>query len=158
MTMMQLLNRLWEAGELDEHPAAWFKTPKPKEELYDLEQDPYELNNLADQTALQDTLIFLRNRLDKWIVETGDLGEYLEKELLEKWLPEGEPKTLAALNSVVKDNKIELSHPEPGVSIVWKQAQDSVWSVYTTPLAESKSIQAKAVRIGYADSPILTID
>ena len=158
MTMMQLLNRLWEAGELDEHPAAWFKTPKPKEELYDLEQDPYELNNLADQTALQDTLIFLRNRLDKWIVETGDLGEYLEKELIEKWLPEGEPKTLAALNSVVKDNKIELSHPEPGVSIVWKQAQDSVWSVYITPLAESKSIKAKAVRIGYADSPILTID
>ena len=158
MTMMQLLNRLWEAGELDEHPAAWFKTPKPKEELYDLEQDPYELNNLADQTALQDTLIFLRNRLNEWIVETGDLGEYPEKELLEKWLTEGKPKTLAALNSVVKDNKIELSHPEPGVSIVWKQAQDSVWSVYTTPLSESKSIRAKAVRIGYADSPILTID
>ena len=158
MTMMQLLNRLWEAGELDEHPAAWFKTPKPKEELYDLEQDPYELNNLADQTALQDTLIFLRNRLDEWIVETGDLGAYPEKELLEKWLPEGKPKTLAALYSVVKDNKIELSHSDPGVSIVWKQAQDSDWSVYTTPLAKSKSIQAKAVRIGYADSPILKID
>ena len=158
MAMMQLLNRLWEAGELDEYAAAWFKTPKPKEELYDLEQDPYELNNLADQTALQDTLIFLRNRLDEWIVETGDLGAYPEKELLEKWLPEGKPKTLAALYSVVKDNKIELSHSDPGVSIVWKQAQDSDWSVYTTPLAKSKSIQAKAVRIGYADSPILKID
>jgi len=158
MAMMQLLNRLWEAGELDEYASAWFKTPKPEEELYDLGQDPYELNNLADQAALQDTLIFLRNRLDEWIVETGDLGAYPEKELIEKWLPEGKPKTLAALNSEVKDNKIELSHSDPRVSIVWKQAQDSVWSVYTTPLAKSKSIQAKAVRIGYIDSPILKID
>ena len=36
MPMMQYLNQLWEAQELEPNAAAWFKTPKPKEELYNL--------------------------------------------------------------------------------------------------------------------------
>jgi N-sulfoglucosamine sulfohydrolase len=158
MPMMQHLTKLWEAGKLEKNAAAWFQTPKPLEELYNLEQDPYELNNLASRAELQDTLIFLRNRLNKWIIETKDLGEFPEKELIGKWLPEGGPKKLTALNGEVKGDKIYLSHADPELSILWKKTEDSVWSIYTAPLAKSKSIQAKAVRIGYTDSPILTFD
>ena len=86
------------------------------------------------------------------------MGEFPEKELIEKWLPEGVPKKLAALNGAVKGDKIYLSHADPELSILWKKTDDSVWSIYTAPLAKSKSIQAKAVRIGYTDSPILTFD
>ena len=158
MPMMQYLNKLWEAQELETDVAAWFKTPKPAEELYDLEQDPYELNNLTDSLQLKDTLAFLRNSLDQWIIETKDLGEYPEKELIGKWFPEGKPQELSPLLNKVEGGKISLSHPDKGITIVWKKVQDSVWSIYSKPLDVSKSIQAKAVKIGYNDSPIFTLD
>lgn len=158
MPMMQYLNKMWEAQKLKASAATWFKTPKPKEELYDLEQDPYELNNLTDNLKLLDTLIFLRNRLDQWILETKDLGRYPEKELISKWFPEGKPQKLSPLLNKVEAGKISLNHPEKDITIVWKKAQDSVWSVYFKPLDVSKSIQAKAVKIGYSDSPIFTLD
>ena len=51
-----------------------FAPTRPKEELYDLQADPYELHNLADDPAFSETLEKLRNRLDKWIADTGDKG------------------------------------------------------------------------------------
>ena len=154
MPMMQYLNQLWKTGELKPNNAAWFKTPKPKEELYDLENDPYELNNLAKKPILKDTLFFLREILNKWIVETNDLGEYSEKKLIKEWFPNGEAPKISPLKSKIANNKIYLDHEDEGVSIVWKKAKDTVWSIYNTPLDFSKNIQVKAVRIGYEDSPI----
>ena len=56
---------------------------------------------------------------------------------------------------IISGNKISLSHPDTGVSIVWKQVKDSIWSVYSKPLDYSESIQAKGVRIGYEDTSLL---
>ncbi|GAF84182.1 unnamed protein product [marine sediment metagenome] len=47
---------------------------RPEEELYDLQSDPYEINNLAEDPKHQETLEKLRGILDKWIEETGDQG------------------------------------------------------------------------------------
>ena len=155
---MQHLNLLWEEQKLEPKSAAWFKTPKPKEELYDLEKDPYELENLAGKLHLQDTLDFFRKSMDKWIVETGDLGQYPEKELMENWFPEGKPRKLTSLISKIKGGKIHLEHPDEGATIVWKKSPDSVWSVYSNALDFNKSIEAKAVRIGYDQSPLTTFN
>mgnify|MGYP003316565138 CR=1 FL=1 len=156
--MMKHLNKLWDANELEDNASLWFKTPKPNEELYNLENDPYELKNLVSKVELQDTLAFLRKRLDRWIIETEDLGEFPEIELIKKWFPEGKPQKLSPLLNKVEAGKISLNHPDKGITIVWKKAQDSVWSVYSKPLDISKFIQAKAVKIGYNDSPIFTLD
>ena len=158
MPMMQKLNQLWEAQELELNAAAWFKTPKPIEELYDLEQDPYELKNLAGEIEFIDTLAFFRDRLDQWIVETQDLGEYSEKELINKWFPNGNPRVLSPLSNKVEAGKIYFNHSDEGATIVWKKTKDSVWSIYSEPLDFLNSIEAKAVRIGYDDSPILTFN
>ena len=155
MPMMKHLNKLWENNELDDNVSAWFKTPKPIEELYNLENDPYELKNLSNENNLRDTLVFLRERLDRWIIETNDLGEFPEKELIDQWFPKGKTPKLAPLNKIISDNKISLSHPDTGVSIVWKEVKDSIWSVYSKPLDYSESIQAKGVRIGYEDTSLL---
>jgi uncharacterized sulfatase len=48
---------------------------RPPEELYDLNADPFELTNLADDPAQQSRLESFRQQLDQWIVDTGDLGE-----------------------------------------------------------------------------------
>ena len=156
MPMMKQLNKLWDAKELEDNVSLWFKTPKPNEELYNLENDPYELKNLAIKIELQDTLNFLRKRLDLWIAETKDLGEFPEIELIKKWFPEGKPKTIYPLKSRINNNKIYLSHLDQGTSIVWKEEKDSIWSNYTQPLDFSETIEAKGVRIGYEDSFLST--
>jgi N-sulfoglucosamine sulfohydrolase len=46
---------------------------RPPEELYDLQADPLEIHNLARDPAMQSTLLEMRNALEKWQLETGDL-------------------------------------------------------------------------------------
>lgn len=158
MPLMQNLNELWLAGKLNTDQKAWFKTPKPKEELYKLSEDPYELNNLAGIKKYQDTLYFFRNRLNQWIKETGDLGEIPEKKLLEQWFPQGQAKQLEPVVSKEISGKWVLNHPDSGATLVWKSPQETHWSLYLSPLEVKDPIEVKAVRIGYSDSPILTLD
>jgi uncharacterized sulfatase len=48
--------------------------PLPKEELYDLEADPFEINNLAASPGHQDALAEMRQALDGWLTEIDDQG------------------------------------------------------------------------------------
>jgi uncharacterized sulfatase len=71
--------RDYEAGKLNE--AQWrFWKLKPAEELYDLEADPDEVNNLVDSAGHQAKLYELREALRNWCREIRDTG----------FLPEGE--------------------------------------------------------------------
>lgn len=45
---------------------------RPEEELYDVRNDPYQLNNLADDPGYQDEKTELRRRLEEWMKDTGD--------------------------------------------------------------------------------------
>ncbi len=47
---------------------------RPAEELYDLRSDPWELKNLAGDSAQAARLTGMRRALDKWMKETGDQG------------------------------------------------------------------------------------
>ncbi len=156
MAMMQNLNKLWKAGELESNAAKWFQTPKPSEELYNIEEDPYELNNLADVLALQDTLHFLRNKLDEWIVETNDLGEIPEKELVQHFLPNKEAPALDAITAEIKEDVVALKSSQNDATLVYQSPLDNVWKIYTNPLPVSENFRAKAVRIGFTDSPVFT--
>lgn len=46
--------------------------PRPNEELYDLEKDPNEINNLVEDPNYSDVLKRLRNKLKKWMERTED--------------------------------------------------------------------------------------
>lgn len=48
---------------------------RPKEELYDLKTDPYEMHNLAGNQEYKDDLSRLSKALDKWMKETEDDGD-----------------------------------------------------------------------------------
>ncbi|MBK1879310.1 sulfatase family protein [Pelagicoccus mobilis] len=63
---------------------------RPGEELYDLENDPNELNNLAADPRHADTLLSLRQDLTDWMREQEDDGQVTP----EPWLP-GQPDLLA---------------------------------------------------------------
>ncbi|TMM56671.1 sulfatase [Maribacter algarum] len=158
MPMMRELRRLYNEGKLNEEQSSWLHPTKPEEELYDLQKDPYELNNLADLPEMQDTLTHLRQVLEKWIFETNDLGRIPEDELMAKWLPDGKQEQLPALEMEVKNGEIRLISKKPDATILWRQGKDSLWNIYTKPLPKDVSFEAKSERIGYLDSEVLKVD
>jgi len=81
MVLMRHLTSLHLKGELSDEHDFWFRVPKLKEELYDLENDPFELKNLSDNPDYSDKLKDLSGALDNWIEEIDDLGRIPEKQL-----------------------------------------------------------------------------
>ena len=68
-----------EKGKLNDLQQKLLLSPeRAKEELYDLKNDPWELNNLAGNPEHSKTLQKMRKALNQWIRETGDLGQNVE--------------------------------------------------------------------------------
>ncbi len=67
-------------NEMNETQLIFFGPEKPPEELYDLENDPHEIHNLAEDSAFQKELDEHRQLLKDWIVETGDQGQATESD------------------------------------------------------------------------------
>ncbi|MFH0843371.1 MAG: sulfatase [Bacteroidota bacterium] len=69
--------RSWEEafreGKTDEVQSRYF-LPKPVEELYDTENDPWEINNLADDPAYRKMLLRMRKAETAWMNEVRDAG------------------------------------------------------------------------------------
>lgn len=62
-----------EAGKLSKlHDRLYFQNPRPLVELYDLENDPFELHNLAGESPLRETEDQLRIEMEKWMIREGD--------------------------------------------------------------------------------------
>lgn len=75
------LRRLHKNGETnEEQEKLWNK--KPLEELYDLRNDPQELNNLANNPDFAEIKNTLKKELHQWMIETGDLGLLPEAEYM----------------------------------------------------------------------------
>lgn len=89
----QRLDYLWRAasvrswqetcmkGECNEVQNIFWNT-KPGEELYDTRNDPWEVNNLADDPAYRDVLERMRQANRDWMLEINDSGFIPEAELL----------------------------------------------------------------------------
>lgn len=63
----------YEREELNEPQSLFFRSRKPDEELYDIEADPWETENLAGQPEFADVLDRMRTALDEWIKASGDV-------------------------------------------------------------------------------------
>lgn len=84
--VLGLMRSLHEEGELDEIQEYLFNPTRPSEELYDLENDPYEIDNLAASPEYSGLKQHLAAVLDTWIMETNDQGRFPEPvEVIEHW-------------------------------------------------------------------------
>ena len=81
---MKDLRSLHDAGKLKGAPTIYFSKHKPVEELYDTQNDPHELTNLASSDEHQEILSHLRQVHIKWVQETKDLGLIAEPILIER--------------------------------------------------------------------------
>jgi arylsulfatase A-like enzyme len=86
MPAMQAWRRLHDEGKLTGPRSLFFAPAKPADELYDLEADPHEVDNLADAPEHAAKLKELREALQRWMDETGDLGAESETELIRRGL------------------------------------------------------------------------
>ena len=57
---------------ISEIQADIFKAPRPQEEFYDLQEDPYQFNNLIGRENLSDKYTELKSILQNWMETTGD--------------------------------------------------------------------------------------
>ena len=80
MLAYQEWRQLSEAGELNDVQAQFFKA-RPAEQLFDIETDPHEIHNLADDPKYQNVLQDLRQRLQKRVTMLPDLSFYPESVL-----------------------------------------------------------------------------
>lgn len=78
-----------EAGDVDALRQYRSYVTRPEEELYDLEEDPFELTNLADDPSLQATKDDLREALDDWMDRQGDTGMDMERQAETRLTPDG---------------------------------------------------------------------
>ena len=84
--MISLMRELHQEGKLTPAQAYLLNPTRPKEELYDLEADPYEIRNLASDPVMRDKLVELRAVLDTWLIETNDQGRFPEpQEVHDYW-------------------------------------------------------------------------
>lgn len=65
-------------GKLNDAQQLIMRRERPREELYDLANDPHEIHNLAGQENHASTLRKLRGQLDAWMESTGDRGRQPE--------------------------------------------------------------------------------
>lgn len=84
--MLPLMRKLHAEGKLTPTQEVLFAPHRPAEELYDTQQDPYEIDNLADSAEHQEVLERLRSELDAWLERSDDQGATPEPaEVTEHW-------------------------------------------------------------------------
>ena len=75
---VQDAKKYFEAGKMNSAQSFLWQKKRVPEELYDLDNDPYEINNLAKYPAFKAVLDLHRQVLEDWIEETDDKGQYPE--------------------------------------------------------------------------------
>ena len=159
MPIMKELLRMRDAGELNEVQSLWFRETKPKFEFYDTQNDPHEINNLADDPAYADKIKELSEECDRWMAEIEDKGLIPEIEYVKGiWPGMVQPQT--ANVEIGKENgMITLSSLTKGASIGYQiigkeEEEGKVWEVYTDSfeVPKGKKLITIAHRIGFKAS------
>lgn len=89
--VVRLMWQLHREGKLRPPQQALMAARLPEEELYDIDNDPYEITNLASSTRPEHrrAMTEMRSALFRWIDETGDLGRIPEpREAVDFWVRE----------------------------------------------------------------------
>ena len=162
MPLMQELFRFRDKGELNPVQKIWFSNTKPAEELYDTENDPHEIVNLAEHPDYQQIKNRLSAQLDRWIEEMNDPLTLPEPELVKRlWSPDGIQPQTQPVSLTEMDGVLQLQSETGGASIVYQlngNIGGSHWQLYAEPIPENSvdSIATAAIRTGFLQSETTT--
>lgn len=180
---MQDLLRLHREGELSGPPADLFER-RPSEELYDLREDPDEVDNLADDPEYRDVLEELREALEDWRERYDRYGDVDERAMVEEMHGSAGGSNRETATPVFVPNApgnptregvdggtfegpatLQLECSTQGASLAYALDEDPReieghhrgWRLYTGPIrlpAGETTVYAKAVRYGFEESDV----
>ncbi len=155
---------LYDQGKLNEAQSQFFEA-RSAEALYDLDEDPHEINNLADNPAYAKILKQLRRTLDRQLKSMPDLSFYPEPYFLEKGLDnpvafgQAGKKEIAKLINIANLSLKPFSKAQKGITKALDS--DNPWERYwglivcSTFGEEAKPLYTKARKIASSDPEIL---
>ena len=170
--IMQEWFRLQAERMLTGDAAAWMRTNRPSEELYDAVADPHQLRNLAAEPAHRPTLDRMRQAVNDWMRRIDDQGLINEPEMIQRMWPGGvQPETAPpyilprrALGDLTRQPSYAIKEPTEviiyvptqGASIGYttEEGSNPKWRLYTGPILVKApmTLRAKAIRYGYKES------
>ncbi len=164
MPTMKEWRRLAAADKLVFPQTIFFEKTKPVEELYDTDNDPHEVNNLAAKPEFEKELLRLRAAHEKWRKDTADLGLIPEAVLNEERRPGGNWSKTAEPVITWDGAKATMKCETEGASIAYtwnglEQAGKPLWKLYNSPVEvpANGKLKVKACRLGYRDSEMVEV-
>ena len=100
--------------------------------------------------------------MDEWIERVGDLSQISEEEMIESmWPSRIQPRT-STPSFLATPQGITIQSETEGASLgyqVLPSEQPDHWLIYRDPivLSPGQTLQAKAIRYGYAESDVATL-
>ena len=159
MDIMQELYRLRDGGNLNETQSIWFGENRPKEQLFDVQSDPHEINDLANDPQYIEKLIELREVNDRFTEAIGDKGLIPEEELLASIWPNQMQPVTADPSWSLKGDSVVVYCETPGASLGYQiitseGVAPTNWMPYVGPIARPAQgvLKVKASRIGFMES------
>ena len=137
-----------------------FMKTKPLEELYDLQNDPFEVDNLAEDPTQSKRINTYRKALTNWQLEIDDKGFIPEHNLIEMFWPKmTQPITENVSIKTLKKGMVQLTCATEGASIGYQTGSNigtKFWNLYHRPIKIDKNqkIYARAIKIGFKASEI----
>ncbi|BFM15737.1 sulfatase-like hydrolase/transferase [Maricurvus nonylphenolicus] len=152
LDMMQDMHELFAAGKLNDLQQQWFQAPG-KERLFDIQNDPHELNDLAKDPSYKEDLERMRQALSDWQGQVKDLGEMPEADMRAAFLKDDKQLETPVPQVRVDAGILTLTSVE-NASIGYRLNKGE-WQLYKEPLnldQHTKRVDAKAIRYGWKES------
>jgi hypothetical protein len=157
MTMMQTLWQMLEDDQLNSQQRRWFEPPG-EEQLYDIQADPFELNNLAESPEHRPTLNRMRAALAEWQKHNRDWGEQSEAAMVAAFWPDGEQPITASPVFQQQALQLTIQSDTPGASLGYRR-NGGDWQLYRGPIKvmPGDMIEARAIRYGWRESDVASL-
>ena len=160
LDMVRAWRTLSQQGSLEPVQSRWFE-PVPTHQLYNLNKDPWETNNLAQDPAYAGVLLELQQALHQHLESVGDTGAEPEAKMRQRLLNNNRVPSTPKPVWQVANGMLMLNHSTLG-SIGYK-LDDGPWQLYTAPLPAAQlkphtNIHFKAVNYGQLQSAVEVLD
>ncbi len=161
MPMMQRMIDLLKKDSLNDIQKQWFKAPRPNEEFYDVDKDPYEVNNLIDNPKYKLDIDRLRKEFDKWDHKYNALWKPSEIECREKFWTKGIQPAVSKPTITKTAKGLVLKSETKGASFAYQINGQGYaknhWYLYAQPikLKNGDVVTVVADRAGYKNSEMI---
>jgi N-sulfoglucosamine sulfohydrolase len=128
---------------------------RPEDEFYDLQKDPFQMTNLAEDDRYAGELQRLSDALNVFAASAPDYSTFSARDLQDLYRPGGVTPTTSAPTAAVRAGGRVLESATPGAVILWRPKDAPLWRIYAGPLPATGDIEAKAARYGFQDSAVV---